>query len=60
MMTLYVLNDIANDAESIRKIERYVILASLKSVIMGNLKNRLPGLRLLISSLPRLSFENAW
>ena len=33
-------------------IENYVIIASLKSETMGKLKNRIPGLRLLISSLP--------
>ena len=34
------------------KIENYVILASLKSETMGKLINRIPGLRLFISSLP--------
>ena len=32
MMTLHVLNDVANDAESTQKIKNYVIIASLKSV----------------------------
>ena len=50
-MTLHFLNDVANDAESTQKIENYVIIASLKSET-GKLINRLPGLRLLISSLP--------
>ena len=34
------------------KIENYVIIASLKSETMVKLINRIPGLRLLISSLP--------
>ena len=45
MMTLLFMNYIA-------KIENYVIIASLKSEIMGKLINRIPGSRLLISSLP--------
>ena len=35
-----------------QNIENYVKIASLKSETMGKLINRLPGLRLLISSLP--------
>ena len=46
-----LLNDVAYDAES-TKIENYVIIASLKSESMGKLINRIPGSRLLISSLP--------
>ena len=34
------------------KIENYVLIASLKSETMINLINRMPGLRLLMSSLP--------
>ena len=34
------------------KIENYVIIASLKSETMIKLINRIPGLRLLMSSLP--------
>ena len=34
------------------QIENYVIIASLKSETMGKLINRIPGSRLLISSLP--------
>ena len=34
------------------KIENYVIIASLKSETMEKLINRIPGARLLISSLP--------
>ena len=52
MMTLHVLNDVANDAESTQKIEYYVIIASLKSQTMDKLINRIPGSCLLISSLP--------
>ena len=35
-----------------KKIENYVIITSLKSETMGKLINRIPGSRLLISSLP--------
>ena len=51
MLTLHFLNDVADDAESIknRKLRK---IASLKSETMGKLINRIPGLRLLISSLP--------
>ena len=34
------------------KIENYAIITSLTSEIMGKLINRIPGSRLLISSLP--------
>ena len=34
------------------KIKNYVIIASLKCSTMGKLINRIPGSRLLISSLP--------
>ena len=47
MMTLHFLNDVANT-----KIENYVKIASSKSETMGKLINRIPGSRLLISSLP--------
>ena len=33
-MTLHFLNDVANDAESTQKIENYVIIASLKSIML--------------------------
>ena len=52
MMTLHFLNDVANGAESIKKIENYVIIPSLKNETAGKLINRIPGLRLLMSSLP--------
>ena len=48
-MTLHFLNDVANDIESTRK---YVISAGLKSETNGKLIDRIPGARLLISSLP--------
>ena len=48
-MTLHFLNDVANDTELTQKIDHYVIFASLRS---GKLINRIPGLQLLISSLP--------
>ena len=50
-MTWHFLNDVANDAKS-TKNENYVIIASLKSETMGKLIDRIPGSRLLISSLP--------
>ena len=40
------------DAESTQKIKNYVIIAFLKSETMSKLINRIPGSRLLISSLP--------
>ena len=49
-MTLHLLNDVANDAESTQKIENYVIIATLKNETMGKLINRKPGLHLLISN----------
>ena len=48
-MTLHFLNDVGNEAES--EIGNYVIINSLKSETMGKLINRIPGSRLLISSL---------
>ena len=48
-MILHFLNDVTIDAES---TQNYVIIASLMSETMGKLINRLPGLCLLISSLP--------
>ena len=52
-MTLHFLNDIANDAVHINtKIENFDINACLKSETMGKLIKRIPGSRLLISSLP--------
>ena len=46
-MTLHFLDDVANDAES-----THFTIASLKSETMVKLINRIPGSRLLISSLP--------
>ena len=51
MMTLDFLNDIAYDAESTQK-SKITSITSLKSETMGKLKNRIPGVCLLISSLP--------
>ena len=51
MMTLHFLNDVPNDAGSTQN-RNYIIIASLKSETMGRLINRIPGSRLLISSLP--------
>ena len=51
-MTLHFLNDVTNDTESTQNIENYVIIDILKSETMGKLINRIPGSRLLISSLP--------
>ena len=39
------------------KIDHYVIFASLKSETMGKLINRIPGLHLLILSLPGLALR---
>ena len=39
MMTLLFLNDVANDAESIQKMENYIIISSKKSETMGKLIN---------------------
>ena len=39
------------------KIENYVIIASLKSEIIGKLINRIPSSRLLISSLSRSALK---
>ena len=47
-----LLNDVDNDAESTQKLKKYVIIASLKIETMGKLINRIPGSRILISSLP--------
>ena len=50
-MTLHFLNDIVKDTESTLN-KNYVIIASLKSETIDKLINRIPGLCLLISSLP--------
>ena len=39
-MTLHFLNDVTNDAESIQKIENYVIIASLERKTISSLINR--------------------
>ena len=61
-MTLNILNDTANDTKSTQKIDHYVIFASLKSELTYKLINRIPGSRILISSLPgsasRTHFES--
>ena len=49
-MTLHFLIDVTNDAESTQKSK--IKIASLTSSTMGKLINRIPGSRLLISSLP--------
>ena len=51
-MTLQIFNDVANGAESAQKFANYVIMASLKRETIVKLINRIPGLGLLISSLP--------
>ena len=52
-MTLHFLNDVVNDIESTRNsIMNDVVIASLKSESTCKLINRIPGSRLLISSLP--------
>ena len=52
MLTLHFLNDVVNDIESTQKIYKYVIITSLNSESACKLINRIPGSRLLISSLP--------
>ena len=52
MKTLHFLNDVANYAESTKKIENYIIIASLEFETMGKLIKRIPGSSLLVSSLP--------
>ena len=52
MMTLHFLNDVVNDTESTQKSKIYVIIANLKRETIGYLINRIPGSRLLISSVP--------
>ena len=55
MKTMRLLNDVANDAESIhhRQLRQSTIMiASLKSETMGKLIKSIPASRLLISSLP--------
>ena len=56
-MTLHFVNDVANDTESTQKIGNNVFIDSLNSKIMGKLKNRIAGSRLLISSLPGLALR---
>ena len=51
MMTLHFLNDVANDTESTQK-QKIRRKRWMKSETMGKLINRIPGLHLLISSLP--------
>ena len=51
MMKFHFLNDVANDVNQ-HKIENYIIIYSLKNETIGELLNRIPGSRLLISSLP--------
>ena len=51
-MTLHFLNDVVNDIQSTQKIHNYVIIASLNSESACKLINRIPGSRLLISSVP--------
>ena len=41
-------------------MDNHIIIANLKSEPMGKLTNRVPGLLLLISSLPGLGFENVF
>ena len=51
-MTMHFLNDVANDAELTQKsiITSYLLVRRVNQ--LGKLRNRIPGLRLLISSLP--------
>ena len=51
-MTLHFLNYVVNSAESTQESKHYIIIASLKRETIGQMINRIPGSRLLISSLP--------
>ena len=51
-MTLHLLSDVANDAESTQIIENHVIIASLKRKTICKLINIIQGLCLLILILP--------
>ena len=51
-MTLHFLNDFTDNTESTQKSKLRHKSASLKGETMGKLINRIPGSRLLISSLP--------
>ena len=57
LINVHFLTDVDNDAKSTQKNENYVINASFKSKSMGTLIHRIPGLRLLISSLPGSAFR---
>ena len=50
-MMVHFLIEVANDAES-TQTSKNIIIACLKSEKLGKLINRIPGSRLLISSLP--------
>ena len=56
-VTLHFMIDLANDAKSMQKIENYFIIPFLKRETIGKLINRIPGSRLLISSLPGLALR---
>ena len=51
-MTLHFLYDVANDAESTQKNHNRSFESFEECSTMGKLINRIPGSRLLISSLP--------
>ena len=51
-MTLHFLNDVVNDIESTQKSTKKIIIAGWNSESAFKLINRIPGLRLLILSLP--------
>ena len=44
-VSLFLMLSLINDAESTKKIENYVIIASLKSETIGKVINRIPGSR---------------
>ena len=51
-MTLHLFSDVVSDAELTKKIDDYVIIASMKSEPTCKLINLIPGLHLFTSSLP--------
>ena len=56
-MTLHFLNDVANDAESTQNHKIRHNRCFEECLAMGKLINKIPGSRLLISSLPGLALR---
>ena len=60
-MTLHFFNDVANDAESTQKskITSKCEIEEKQSLTMGNLINRIPGLRLYVESSASLALSTS-